>query len=312
MDDKTLNNVKMFLTEKISYQRKQKVGKEIYGTIDILERIAEQLRFKYNYYKTTITLEEFKCSKVKIEADSLILHCPGHCCGLSSGTPAIVLQPLLLKFLLLHHQATFRVLDIIRMFTSKIRPSLNMIDFKKTETGVIRCYTNTRFAANTLRDYGLLKFTRKEAYKTWVLSLQGFIVGSVLMETDEWKIIPEKDKKTEKVHSIIRNTWSEISEYENFVARLTKVCKPEMEIFSTYQQVLQVAHKKLEKYWGILNDETLNATEKKNAVATIVQEIEAIPKIEEFYSEFSIHMNIKDVIKPPVVVRTDQASLFDE
>ena len=42
----------------------------------------------------------------------------------------------------------------------------------------------TRFAAQTLRDYGLLKFAKGDAYRTWKLSFLGIAVASLIYHPD--------------------------------------------------------------------------------------------------------------------------------
>ncbi len=103
------------------------------------------------------------------------------------GTRPVYLQPKLLIYLLFRHgKSDNQVYDIIKNFVRVIWDDLDDLDFEKTKTGVFRCFTNTRFAANTLRDYGLLKFTKKEAFKTWVLSFTGVMVASKFVRDGAW------------------------------------------------------------------------------------------------------------------------------
>ena len=113
-----------------------------------------------------VDFETYIQCRVFADIDRLVVVAPKLPEHLGAGTAAIQLQAPLLLFLLLHHRNRFRVLEIIQHFIAKVRPQLAYLDFKQTKTGVIRCFTNTRFAAHVLRDYGLLKFTQREAYKT--------------------------------------------------------------------------------------------------------------------------------------------------
>ena len=107
-----------------------------------------------------------------------------------SGTPPIQLQPKLLLYLFYRNfGGEMQVYDIIDTFIKLIWDQLTLLDFKKTQTGVTRRFTNTRFAANTLRAYGLLKFTKREAYKTWMLSLSGLLVASALAAKGNWELL---------------------------------------------------------------------------------------------------------------------------
>ena len=85
-----------------------------------------------------------------------------------------------------HNNKEQKVYDIIENFIKLIWNQLKLLDFEKTKTGVMRCFTNTRFSANKLREYGMLKFTKHEAYKTWVLSFTGIMVASKFLKDGEW------------------------------------------------------------------------------------------------------------------------------
>lgn len=74
------------------------------------------------------------------------------------------------------------VFDIITRFIEEIKPHLSLRDFVRTKTGAIRCFTNARFAANRLREFGMLRFSNKEAFKTWELSLTGIIAACALYD----------------------------------------------------------------------------------------------------------------------------------
>jgi hypothetical protein len=202
-----------------------------------------------------------------------------------------------LLFLLLHHKSEYDVIDIISNFIAQIWDDLTILDFKKTKTGVTRCYTNTRFAANTLRDFGLLKFTKKEAYKTWVLSLPGFIVASKIFKNVNRKIgRPEKGWPF-RIHKDIYTAWEGIKRYDDFVSQLTSICMPEAKIFSTFKSTLEKAFSKLNLYWQILKDEKLTFEEKKDKSSALIKEIEESDGMESFYREFSDCLNIEALMK---------------
>jgi hypothetical protein len=74
------------------------------------------------------------------------------------------------------------VFDIITRYVDEIKSNLSLSDFVRTKTGAVRSFTNTRFAARRLRELGMLKYTRREAFKTWELSISGIIVASTLYE----------------------------------------------------------------------------------------------------------------------------------
>src|ERR1043166_4286303 len=132
--------------------------------VALLSRVLEQLTHERQIPDDVVEFETYTQSTVFADSGQLFITAPELQQHLGSGTAPIQLQSPLLLFLLLHHRDRFRILDIITHFISKLRPHLSYLDFKKTKTGVTRCFTNTRFAARVLRAYGLLKFTQREAY----------------------------------------------------------------------------------------------------------------------------------------------------
>ncbi|NLW30569.1 MAG: hypothetical protein GXY77_03830 [Fibrobacter sp.] len=283
-DNKTIKKIEEFLNKTFSYDNNNTNEKYIYGIIDILERIADTLRFEYSYTKTNISLEDFINSKILIDKNHLKVSCSKYGNVLGSGTPSISFQPQLLYFLLLNHKKEYRVLDIIHLFIKKVKPSLTILDFKKTETGAIRCYTNTRFAANTLRDYGLLKFTKKEAYKTWVLSLPGLIVASELKnEKSTWQIDKYDIKHNGfQIHHIIREAWDKIKKYDDFISFLFSICKPEAILFPTHKEIIDTAYEYLGKYWSIMNNANISNAERIKLSVEMIKKLEALPNMDNF------------------------------
>ena len=166
-------------------------GPSLSAKLDVLERAIDEWRFQTDNPRNGLSIDEFLQCDLLFDNNQFAISLPDTFSNLGAGTSAIHFQPRLLVFLLLHHRNGLTILQIIERFIGKIRSQLKLLDFKKTQTGVTPCFTNTRFAANKLRDYGLLKFTRKEAYKTWVLSLPGFLVASRLLERRiDWSLPP--------------------------------------------------------------------------------------------------------------------------
>ena len=218
--------------------------------VDLLERALEIWRIKNKHLENSIDFEKFYQGYFSINNNSIHFSAPEKVLDVGAGTPPIRLQPKLLMFLLLYHKHSYSVYNIIENFIDKIWDNLKIpLDFKKTQTGVFRCFTNTRFAALTLRDYGLLKFTKKEAYKTWVLSLSGFLVASKILENRNWKIAEDKKEYDSGLHPEILTAFVNLHTYDDFVSRLTYVCMPNIEVFSTFDEVLRKAHALLNDYW---------------------------------------------------------------
>lgn len=174
------------------------------------------------------------------------------------------------------------------------------MDFKKTRTGVLRCFTNTRFAALTLRDYGLLRFTKKEAYKTWVLSLPGILVASKGMEEKNWDIPAFKRELYFDLHSDIRNAFNELKTYDKFVQRLASVCKPDTKIFYDFKEGSKRAYSLMADYWQILQDSSISIIERKKKSTAKLKQIEHDPEIRAFFDEFSSCLKVGDLLSTKV------------
>ena len=264
--------------------------------IDLLERTLEILRIQRKCLENNLPMEDFVQSKIEIDGDVLHFLAPDRRKRMESGTTPIRLQPKLLLFLLFRHRrGYYKVYDIIDDFIKTVWDHLKLLDFKKTQTGVTRCFTNTRFAANTLREYGLLKFTQREAYKTWVLSLSGVLVASKLMENVNWSI-PEVEKKSPfDLHSDIRNAFGDLKTYDSFVKRLTSLCKPSTRAFEDFKEASGRAYSLLGRYWSVLQDASLSKAERKEKSLILFKQIEEDPGIMEFYDRFCESLNVGDL-----------------
>jgi hypothetical protein len=274
------------------------LGREsLLSKIDILERVLEDLRFCNRDPENKLRLENYVQGQVL--ADNGVMHFapPQKPTDQGSGTRPILLQPNLLLFLLLNHCEAFEVYDIIAKFIEKMRPEFTLLDFKKTRTGVTRCFTNTRFAANVLRHYGFLKFTQKEAFKTWVLSLPGFVVAATVLEYGNWGLRQTEPKYLWDLHPDIWKASAGIDRYDEFVKRLESICQPNVEVFETFEEFLQKAHRLLKTYWQVIHDPNRTQTERREEGFRRIAEIERDPKIEQFYEEFSQCLNIEALLK---------------
>jgi len=260
---------------------------------DLLERAIEFWRIYSGHPKNQISFEEFSQSNVFVDTAKIHVKAPRNKTDPGTGTRPILLQPSLIIFLLLKHREKYRIYDIIEAYVGSKRRELEELDFKKTSTGVMRCFTNTRFAANVLRGYGFLKFTRREAYKTWVLSLSGFVVASVALQEKIWVLDSELPKSDKELHPALKTAWNSIDTYEKFVLMLSLLCKPDADIFKTFDGVLQKAYALLQPYWQILKDEKKKKLDRRRESLTLIKTLETLPHIEKFYQEFSLAMNVE-------------------
>lgn len=270
--------------------------------IAMLTFVLEQLKHERRSPDGLMDFEEYVESRVFPDLDRLVIAAPPSFRNPGTGVAAIRLQSPLLLFLLLYHRERYPILEIIRLFTEKIRDQLTYLDFKKTKTGVTRCFTNTRFAANVLRAYGLLRYSRREAYKTWELSLTGFLAAAEIYRnrcrTDKPWQVPERDHQGSMVLSPdILKAYNRVESYEQLVRQLSIICKPDAEIFESFKPVLGQAHALLREYWQILNDDEMKKVDRQKASAEMIKRLEQAGIGDKFYEEFSQCIQVNELLE---------------
>jgi len=267
--------------------------------LDLLERTIELIRIKRKKIKNKFQFEDYLQSDLFADDRSIRFSLPENPKSLGSGSCSIYYQPKLLLFLLLYHREKYQVINIIELFIDKIWDDLKTLDFKKTDTGVFRCYTNIRFAAKTLRDFGLIRFTRKEAYKTWELSLLGFLVASIVLEQDQckWEVYRESTYHGHFLQSNIVKAIINVKDYDNFVFNLQSICQPDSTIFNTFEGMLKSSYELLEIYQKILKRKDLNKKQRQEKSSELITKLESLPFIDEFYDEFSKCINVNRILK---------------
>ena len=260
--------------------------------IGLLSLLLEELRYERKQEGKVIDFEKYVRCDVSTYGSAIIIKAPEHFEDIGTGTAPIQLQSPLLVFLLLHHRERFPVLGIIQLFIENIRAGLTFLDFKKTKTGVTRCFTNTRFSAHVLRDYGLLKFTYREAYKTWELSIMGFLVAAEILRNPARKANPGaippliKEANFDLVREV-RTAYDQINDYEAFVGSLASICKPNVSFFQTFEPALRNAYVILGDYWEILKNSGLTQKARKQASLECIKRLEKEGIDDRFYGELS-------------------------
>lgn len=270
----------------------------IASKVDFLERAIELWRFHTGNDENKVPFEVLLQSPFVVEDEQVQFQVPPHLGNLDAGTPATRLQPRLLMFLLLYHREEYEVYEIIEKFIDKIRSELSVLDFKKTKTGTTRCFTNTRFAAHTLRSFGFLRFTQREAFKTWVLSLPGFLVASRVVEySNNWSIDSNEKLRRSVVHPEVLNANQALTTYDQFVNQLRLICEPNVDVFATFDDVLRQSHSLLDEYWKILRKDGMNKDDRKAETERQLKKLDSLPDIEQFYAEFSKCVNVEQLLK---------------
>lgn len=181
-----------------------------------------------------------------------------------------------------------------------MRGQMTFLDFKKTKTGVTRCFTNTRFAAHVLRDYGFLKFTRREAFKTWELSLSGFLVGADILERrnrsqSPWEVSAiNKDVKLDLATEIYIASDG-LQNFDDFIRNLSSICAPDVEIFKTFGPALTQAFDLLQSYWLIIKDPSKSQQERRKASLDRIKALDALGGT--FLNELARCIQINDALR---------------
>jgi hypothetical protein len=264
--------------------------------IDLLERMLELLRIRNKYLENRLPIELFIQGNVEFRDGGLHFIAPQKTELYRSGTPPIQLQPKLLLFLFFQNfGGEMKVYDVIDNFIMLIWDELDPLDFKKTRTGVTRCFTNTRFAANTLRAYGLLKFTKREAYKTWVLSLPGLLVTSAFAAKGNWKPLPVDKGYSFELHPDIRDIFTGLEDYRKFVNTLSSICRPETKAFNEFKQGSQRAYTLLIDYWAVMWDPKLKKQERRKNSLAYLKRIEQDSEVRNFYEELRRCVKVGDL-----------------
>lgn len=312
MKDTKWDNLFNELVLSISQHVKINLRNNMYGfdsdsieaKIDVLDRTLELLRIKKQHLENSIRMEEFVQADTFIK-NGMLQYCETeHYSSQGSGTPPIRFQPGLLIYLLMNYRNRQDVFKIIESFISKIWDHLGPLDFKKTKTGVIRCFTNTRFAALTLRNYGLLKFTKAEAFKTWSLSLIGMIVAAKVMEKGVWALPPVSGDKnwTSDLHPDIHTAFEELAAFEVFTKRLANMCRPDVgSLDNKFKQEIGSAFDALCQFKDVINNADKSKNERKTEAGKLLKTLDENEKIRRMYDELTLCLKTGDLLAQSVV-----------
>jgi hypothetical protein len=265
-------------------------------TLDLMEHLITVLRHKHRNTSPKLSFETFLKSNISVTSGHITINAVNGAINNGSGTPPIQLQSALLRHLLIFHKQTYPVHKIVESFTNSIWSYLTVLDFKRTITGATRCHTNTRFAATTLRDYGFLRFSHKEAYKTWQLTLSGFLVAAKLIELETWVPKSTNERGLYLRQDILDAAKEVLDSYDGFVNELSKLCEPQTDIFKTYEEILNSAYK-LHQFWQQTDNSKLSIRERRAKCLVLVKELEGHPDIEKFYEEFSMAILNSELMK---------------
>lgn len=260
--------------------------------MDLLERAIEQWRIERFKLVNEVPMEQFLDAGWMTEKGRVHFYELEDTYHYGTGAAPLQYQRRLIVHLLLDHGRTNTVFGVIERFIERIHEELEPIDFKRTSTGVLRCYTNTRFAALKLRDAGLLRFTHEEAFKRWVLTLPGYVVASRSFGAPMPPIRHSDEVAGLGLDKFIHECQAAVATYPEFVGALASLCAPNADIFTTFKPVLERCHGHLQRYWEILNDTNLKSAETLERSAEFMRLIDRTEGYGRFIEEFSASIQI--------------------
>ena len=273
--------------------------------IDILERMIEVLRYELEYPDNKLPFEDFVNGEILVDEGMVHYRPSDRALHAGIGIGACDLQPRLLTYLLVNHGLHRDIYSAIHGFIERYRPILGILDFKKTRTGVVRCFTNTRMAACVLRRFGLLRYTFREAYKTWELSLRGLLVAAILYRHVGLKPPDHFSLDLMEAHPLVRAALMMTQTFDGTVAVLLHVCRTGRGLYPAIDELLKYAEDVRRECRAVFQrNPTICPDEDERLSATALERIESHPRMPEFKYALSMALQIEDVLadaSPPMV-----------
>jgi hypothetical protein len=208
---------------------------------------------------------------------------------------SVLFQPYLLVFLLLYHRRLREVRGIIRELVSRLWNNLTPLDLDRTQKGALRCVTNVHFAANALRSVGLLRFSKQEAYKTWVLSFPGFVAAARLLEKYVPWDIPANAGISgywcTVVHHDVFDVLKGLHDLAGFVEWLERSFgSVDKERYPTLRSLVGSAHALMVEHGEAFASGSFAQGQRRRGSAALLERFLALPDAERFYGELSDYL----------------------
>lgn len=294
-----MDDAAVALRRMVRYSGVRTHGDGEHVAVDLLERAIERYRIQHRVLENQVSFEDFIQCRVGADPEGrLEVQGPKEYYAVGSGTPSISLQPTLLAHLLLSYQVPKPVLEQITSFVDRVWDQLGVLDFKRTRTGVVRCFTNTRTAANTLRDYGLLRYTKREARKTWRLSAAGVVVAARVFKDCGWALQHEDGHMRTDANRAIARALHGVGNPQTVLHSLMDICDERAEHFRRFESLAILLAEALERFERVLIDEKLKNTERHERCSELVNKIEESPEFEGFENQLSMSLRT-DFIEDP-------------
>ncbi|MDF7801793.1 hypothetical protein P4C99_20105 [Pontiellaceae bacterium B1224] len=219
------------------------------GKAEVLEKLLWLFRVSRNRFADKIDFETVVESKLLVSDDQISITMPKESTQCDKGTRPVQYQPPLLWHLLLTGGNEEPVFDTISTFIHRYYTQLQIEDFKKTDTGVIRCFTNTRFAAKTLREYGFLRFGRHDLFKHWKLSFPGLLAAGHFYLYPPPKSDEPGQNNWHGLYKGFSNIISYYSDYEHCLDTLCKLFDKSEGAFGSYEDLIQAFCCRSQQYY---------------------------------------------------------------
>ncbi len=303
MDKNSKEQLKRFIESGVVIPKEYLKQDQFKAKLDSLERIIEAVRFYYGYDENAIPLENFLQTEWKVNADNSVemLSFPEKVTQhdrrrfLNPST----LQIPLVTYLLLTFQKQQQILTLIHSFIREIRMNMTPYDFQKTQTGVTRCVTNTRFASLSLRDAGLIKFTHKEAFKRWELSFLGIIVAVMLYEYN-WRDGLESGEhggSSRWLSKDLRYAIDFVTKPSNFEQIMQKICKNSGVRMNVADYISDSLTRSIRKYNELVLFSDMNKKDRVKSINQFINELENLTVVKKFMEIVSFRYDMADFNK---------------
>lgn len=270
--------------------------------LDILDRLIQIARFELAYDANRVDMRELLRERAWLmdPSGTLTVHAK-HGYQPSVELPeyrrANDLEGALLVFLLIHHRESDPVLKTIERFVAEIRAALNPLDFERTRTSVIRCYTASRFAATRLRGYGLLRYGRDEEFKRWGLTFLGLTVAASIYREgwqDASRGTAEELTRGAALANQIWKVLSKLERPESWGEVLDHLCHESGMPFPPYDGSSLEAAAQLMTRFNEVARSTRGARKARDECCWLAQEVDRLPWVEQFMDALRVGYQMKD------------------
>lgn len=278
--------------------------------LDVLQRLVELGRLETGHLTNEVTIAALFKAGIQIDSEKkqVTIGAPQVIPGRrpkaedwdapSARTPDELQVPLLL-YLLQNHRRGARIGDLIADFIRNMRRSLTPFDMESTRTGVPRVATNTRLAAQALREWGLLERSDRFVYKTWELTHLGMLVGSALyMENASKALQPRTLPRSHHGGLVkeIRSICAELTSEARLAELLERICRPHEDVLESLAEIRTILtefHKNLSAGPGSPDSNE----ERREGVRVLVEKIKELIPLEDLATDLATGIGLDELLQ---------------